>query len=137
MTLPCLYCGHPAEEVDHMVPRAAGGTDDRQNLAPSCALCNGSKGSSRLEFWLRHDPDVLARVRRFQAGEDVLGEVVPSTINAHRRTKGPVRGITLRLPPDAHSRLKRLAAAPKVPVHDLLLEAVNDLFRKNDLPPIA
>lgn len=45
----CVYCGqHPpnvALEVDHIIPRAEGGTDDRSNLATACFRCNRGKGS--------------------------------------------------------------------------------------------
>jgi hypothetical protein len=46
-------------------------------------------------------------------------------------------GQTLRLPPGAHKQLKRLAVDVEKPVHDLLIEAVNDLFTKYGKPPIA
>ena len=46
-------------------------------------------------------------------------------------------GQTLRLPPGAHNHLKRLAVDIEKPVHDLLIEAVNDLFTKYGKPPIA
>lgn len=32
-----------AEDVDHIVPRARGGTDDRANLQPLCAPCHSTK----------------------------------------------------------------------------------------------
>jgi hypothetical protein len=46
-------------------------------------------------------------------------------------------GQTLRLPSGAHKQLKRLAIDVEKPVHDLLIEAVNDLFVKYGKPPIA
>ena len=46
-------------------------------------------------------------------------------------------GQTLRLPAGAHKQLKRLAVDVEKPVHDLLIEAVNDLFTKYGKPPIA
>lgn len=49
----CQYCGkHPPDvllEVDHIVPRAAGGTDDITNLTTACKECNGGKSSRLLE----------------------------------------------------------------------------------------
>jgi len=36
----CRVCGLPATEVDHIVRRAAGGTDDIRNLMPVCADCH-------------------------------------------------------------------------------------------------
>lgn len=38
----CMYCGSPAEAVDHVIPRALGGTDDAVNLVPACKPCNSS-----------------------------------------------------------------------------------------------
>jgi hypothetical protein len=34
MQLPCLYCGHPADQEDHIQPRCDGGNDERSNLTP-------------------------------------------------------------------------------------------------------
>lgn len=43
----CRWCGRPAGEttleVDHILPISAGGTDDLDNLAPSCGECNAGK----------------------------------------------------------------------------------------------
>lgn len=39
----CLGCVLPAEQVDHIRPRHAGGSDDPPNLAPLCAECNKVK----------------------------------------------------------------------------------------------
>ena len=47
------------------------------------------------------------------------------------------RGQTLRLPETAWKQLKMLAVDRGVPAHDLLIEAVNDLFQKHGKPPIA
>lgn len=48
---PCHWCGAPATEVDHLVPVAAGGTDDLGNLVPSCQRCNRSKGKKVAAAW--------------------------------------------------------------------------------------
>ena len=46
----CTYCGAPAPEVrlhvDHIVPVAAGGTDELENLVTACADCNQGKGAA-------------------------------------------------------------------------------------------
>ena len=47
------------------------------------------------------------------------------------------RGQTLRLTPEAWRQLKILAVERATPSHALLIEAVNDLFRKHGKPPIA
>ena len=41
----CHYCGKPARTVDHVLPVAAGGTDDPSNLVAACRRCNARKGS--------------------------------------------------------------------------------------------
>lgn len=45
----CFYCGvrlHPIKtfEVDHVLPKALGGTNERSNLVASCIACNRHKG---------------------------------------------------------------------------------------------
>ena len=47
------------------------------------------------------------------------------------------RGQTLRLNPRAWAQLKLLAVESATSSHDLLIEAVNDLFQKRGKPPIA
>lgn len=49
----CQYCGkHPPDvllEADHILPRAAGGTDEIANLTTACSDCNRGKGARLLE----------------------------------------------------------------------------------------
>jgi hypothetical protein len=52
----CHYCAAPgATHVDHIIPRADGGTDDLGNLIAACLLCNLRKQRRRLP------PDAEAR----------------------------------------------------------------------------
>lgn len=48
----CAYCGRPItlEEMtaDHVVPKAAGGSNKISNLLPCCRECNSSKANSSL-----------------------------------------------------------------------------------------
>lgn len=48
----CRYCGaHPPSvdlEVDHIVPRKAGGSDDTENLITACSQCNRGKRATLL-----------------------------------------------------------------------------------------
>ena len=40
----CTICRQaPAVEVDHIIPRSQGGTDDESNLRATCRLCNRSR----------------------------------------------------------------------------------------------
>lgn len=49
----CTYCGgHPPDvllEVDHVIPKAAGGSDDMENLVTACWDCNRGKGDRLLD----------------------------------------------------------------------------------------
>ncbi|HEX6230984.1 MAG TPA: HNH endonuclease [Actinomycetota bacterium] len=53
----CQYCGAPAENLDHVVPRSRGGTHTWDNVVAACRRCN-----SRKENRLIHDAGLrLAR----------------------------------------------------------------------------
>ena len=41
----CTYCGQPATEVDHIIPRKVGGGHDLDNLTAACRSCNLLKGA--------------------------------------------------------------------------------------------
>lgn len=44
----CAVCGATTDlTVDHVVPKAAGGTDDEDNLQTLCRSHNGAKGARR------------------------------------------------------------------------------------------
>ncbi|MFI3306628.1 MAG: HNH endonuclease signature motif containing protein [Rikenellaceae bacterium] len=49
----CAYCGERIEyknmQVDHITPKRNGGTDDINNLNPSCRLCNHYKRAMSIE----------------------------------------------------------------------------------------
>lgn len=49
----CHYCGRTPPtvllEVDHVLPQAAGGSDDAENLISSCQDCNRGKAAGLLE----------------------------------------------------------------------------------------
>jgi len=38
-------------EVDHLLPKASGGTDTAENLQLVCTHCNKSKGSRTMAEW--------------------------------------------------------------------------------------
>ena len=45
----CSYCGAKATEIDHVIPRANGGTNSVYNLVASCRACNQMKSNSSLK----------------------------------------------------------------------------------------
>ena len=52
----CRYCGRILPEdilqIDHIVPRALGGSDELDNLATACPNCNYRKGAKELSQYL-------------------------------------------------------------------------------------
>src|SRR5947208_11107498 len=36
----CQYCGSPAENLDHVIPRSRGGEHVGENVCAACRLCN-------------------------------------------------------------------------------------------------
>ncbi|MFG3660250.1 HNH endonuclease [Streptomyces sp. NPDC047706] len=51
---PCVYCGAPAEAIDHIESIANGGLDSWENLAPVCTSCNCSKQAKDLLDFLMY-----------------------------------------------------------------------------------
>ena len=45
----CSYCGAKATEIDHVIPRAKGGTNSTYNLTPTCKSCNQKKSNKTLK----------------------------------------------------------------------------------------
>ena len=66
----CQYCGRPAENVDHVVPRSRGGGHSWDNVVAACRSCNSRKEN-------RAPADVGLRLRRVpQAPHDSVWIVV-------------------------------------------------------------
>jgi 5-methylcytosine-specific restriction endonuclease McrA len=51
----CRYCGSETDkpDVDHVIPRYEGGTNEIDNLVVACATCNRSKGKRTPDAWLQ------------------------------------------------------------------------------------
>ena len=62
----CAYCGaeNVPLEVEHVRPKANGGSDRVSNLTLACRRCNQRKGSKRIEKFLARKPEVLAKILR-------------------------------------------------------------------------
>ena len=60
----CCYCGKQDGplNIDHIHPKAKGGSNRISNLALSCVPCNTKKNVSPIEQFLAHDPARLAKV---------------------------------------------------------------------------
>lgn len=61
----CAYCSKKDTplEVEHIIPRAKGGTDRVSNLTLACEPCNKAKGTLDLVVFLKNKPDVLKRIQ--------------------------------------------------------------------------
>jgi 5-methylcytosine-specific restriction endonuclease McrA len=60
----CAYCGanNVPLQIEHIYPRAKGGTHRISNLALACEKCNTAKGTQDLAVFLKKKPDVLKKV---------------------------------------------------------------------------
>jgi 5-methylcytosine-specific restriction endonuclease McrA len=55
----CQYCGRPAENLDHVLPRSRGGEHSWENVVASCRSCNARKEDrllSETSLALRRQP---------------------------------------------------------------------------------
>ncbi len=60
----CAYCGkHDVPlQIEHIRPRANGGTDHVSNLCLACEKCNIAKGTQDINVFLKKKPEVLKRI---------------------------------------------------------------------------
>lgn len=70
------------------------------------------------------------------ATPEPMAEEKPRRERADRQPDGR-KGVPLRMSVASWKQLRRLGADREATLQDLLTEAVNDLFVKYDLPPIA
>lgn len=72
----CLYCGTmittTTSELDHIVPRAGGGSSRRENLAAVCRACNAKKKRELFYAWAGpvKSQETIERVRQLRAFKD-------------------------------------------------------------------
>lgn len=78
----CVYCGEPATQVDHIVPRYWDGTDHQDNLVAACQPCNQIATAHLFhsfrdkKAWIRGmrgittQPPVLVRIFRALIGKE-------------------------------------------------------------------
>ena len=63
----CVYCGKSGKrtklEMEHAVPKSAGGSDRYDNRVASCEECNDKKGTKSVEEFLKRRPKKLAEIK--------------------------------------------------------------------------
>jgi 5-methylcytosine-specific restriction endonuclease McrA len=55
----CQYCGRPAENIDHVIPKSRGGAHTWDNVVAACRSCNSRKENRHVTdagMRLRHAP---------------------------------------------------------------------------------
>jgi len=60
----CAYCGQQNVplQIEHIRPRAHGGTDRTSNLTLACEKCNVKKGTQDIRLFLKDKTDVLKKI---------------------------------------------------------------------------
>ena len=60
----CAYCGveNIALQVEHIYPKAKGGSNQIYNLCLACDSCNQKKGTKNIELFLAKKPDIPKRI---------------------------------------------------------------------------
>jgi 5-methylcytosine-specific restriction endonuclease McrA len=60
----CTYCGKEniPLQIEHIVPRAKGGSNRVSNLCLACEKCNTAKGSKEIKDFLKKKPELLSKI---------------------------------------------------------------------------
>jgi 5-methylcytosine-specific restriction endonuclease McrA len=61
----CAYCGvkHVPLQIEHIIPKAKGGTNRISNLTLACDKCNKAKGCLSIEAYLKDKPNLLKKIK--------------------------------------------------------------------------
>jgi 5-methylcytosine-specific restriction endonuclease McrA len=61
----CAYCGKQGVplQIEHIQPKALGGSDRASNLAIACRPCNEKKAAQPIETFLATKPDLLKKIK--------------------------------------------------------------------------
>ncbi len=92
----CAYCGarNVPLEVEHIIPKAKGGSNRASNLVISCRSCNEAKGTLDIKEFLAHDPvrlkKILAQVKVPLKGAAAVNATRYATGNALKSFGLPV-----------------------------------------------
>ena len=60
----CVYCckADLPLQVEHIIPRAKGGSNRISNLTLSCEKCNQKKGTANVKYFLKKEPEKLRKI---------------------------------------------------------------------------
>lgn len=85
---PCVYCGAPADGLDHIQPRALGGGNGWINRAPACFACDHEK---------MHRPLMRFLVERHAGAYRPLAPMPARETRVTRTEKSPAPRLTYTL----------------------------------------
>jgi 5-methylcytosine-specific restriction endonuclease McrA len=79
----CVYCGtkNTPLQIEHIHPRAKGGSNKVSNLALACQPCNQKKGSQLIEKFLSNKPELLKKIKTMTSKSLSDASAVNSTRN--------------------------------------------------------
>lgn len=64
----CAYCGNKISleemKIDHLIPQSKGGTDDLENLMPSCEICNHYKDSHNFNKFKYLVNNIIVKIKK-------------------------------------------------------------------------
>ncbi|MFB2772517.1 RNA-guided endonuclease IscB [Pelatocladus sp. BLCC-F211] len=92
----CAYCGvkDVPLQIEHVHPRAKGGSNSITNLTLSCEKCNTKKGTKDIKDFLKKDPNklqkILAQAKRPLADAAAVNTTRFTLLNALKETGLPV-----------------------------------------------
>jgi 5-methylcytosine-specific restriction endonuclease McrA len=92
----CAYCGiaNVPLQIEHIHPKAKGGTNRISNLSLACEACNIKKGTQDIEVFLKKKPDVLkkilAQVKRSLKDATAVNSTRWALLNRLKQTGLPV-----------------------------------------------
>ena len=121
----CEYCLAPEAvfniefEVDHIVPKKIGGSDDLDNLAFACRNCNVRKGFAQQAS----DPDTRQFVTLFNPRTDVWDDHFRLDINTFK-----IDGVTAQ----GRATTRRLGMNPKQAASARTVWIAHSLFQSPD-----
>ena len=88
----CAYCEcpltHREDTIDHFMPKALGGTNDRENLRLACNPCNEEKADMHPDDWLRLIADRPKSTRRPTASEERIAILARIAQAAREKARG-------------------------------------------------
>jgi 5-methylcytosine-specific restriction endonuclease McrA len=92
----CAYCGvkDVPLQIEHIHPRAKGGSNSITNLTLSCEKCNTKKGTKDIKDFLKKDPakltKILAQTKRPLADAAAVNTTRTRLLNALKETGLPI-----------------------------------------------